>query len=213
MRRLLILVGVLGACSSSTDKDGVVLEDHLVQGISDAAETYTDWDLVGPHVLWSPTLCSAPPLPTAHYSNATGDQAHAQKLYALYSNQAEAYLTMDDEDSSGVPIGTALVKEAFAPVECAAGEAPGEGGLNPYDFDPNPGYVPFTKRDGKTYRTGEALDRFIMLRMPDDTPGTMEGWAFGTVSPNGEVTSAGAVPNCIACHQNAAYDGLFGPKE
>ena len=72
------------------------------------------------------------------------------------------------------------------------------------------GFVPYAERDGQQYTAGEYLGLFVMLKREADSPGTMDGWAFGTVDPDGKVTSAGAVASCIACHRSAPHGGLFG---
>jgi hypothetical protein len=54
-----------------------------------------------------------------------------------------------------------------------------------------------------------------MFKLDPKTPGTDEGWVYGTVSADGkQVTSAGRVESCMRCHQKAPHDRLFGlPKE
>ena len=50
-----------------------------------------------------------------------------------------------------------------------------------------------------------------MFREKKDTPGTDEGWVYGTVTADGKtVTSAGRVASCMKCHVQAKNDRLFG---
>jgi hypothetical protein len=44
-----------------------------------------------------------------------------------------------------------------------------------------------------------------------DEPGSDAGWIYGTVAPDGTVTSAGRVANCMGCHtSDARRERLFG---
>ena len=53
-----------------------------------------------------------------------------------------------------------------------------------------------------------------MFKTDPQTPGTDEGWVYGTVTPDGQqVTSAGRVESCMMCHQGAPHDRLFGLPE
>ena len=50
-----------------------------------------------------------------------------------------------------------------------------------------------------------------MYKTDPKTPGTDEGWVYGTVTADGKkVTAAGRVQSCINCHQDARNDRLFG---
>jgi len=51
------------------------------------------------------------------------------------------------------------------------------------------------------------------LKLAADTPGTDDGFVYGTVTPdNKRVTSAGRVARCMGCHDNAPHERLFGLK-
>ena len=50
---------------------------------------------------------------------------------------------------------------------------------------------------------GRPADLFVMAR-------GAERWIYGTVSADGQVTSAGQVETCIGCHVEATHDRLFG---
>lgn len=220
MRTPLLISLYLTACSVSDpseqdpDPAAAPLAAHLVAPIRDVARACADWDIVGPHVSWSPFLCSSPPAPRALWSEARASSEHAQKLYVLRSNQPKAYLALGEPagalDVARISIGAALVKESYAPVACALDEAPGQRTNEEHRLWSERGFVPFAEKDGRTYRVGEPRDLFVMLKMPAGTPDTMRGWAFGTVTPAGQVTSAGAVGNCVSCHEDAPHDGLFG---
>jgi hypothetical protein len=50
-----------------------------------------------------------------------------------------------------------------------------------------------------------------MFRLDPATPETDEGWVYATVSPQGQVTSAGRVASCMGCHETSAtHERLFG---
>src|SRR5437870_10625362 len=67
------------------------------------------------------------------------------------------------------------------------------------------------RRDGRLYRPAARSGLFIMFKTEPGTPGTDEGWVYGTVTADGkQVTSAGRVESCMACHRDAPHDRLFG---
>ncbi len=217
-----VSAGAAPAANSSTHLDAVAR----------AAAEYRSWGAVGPHVRWAPYLCSAPPPPAAAVSIATGSAGHGRKLYALYASDAAAYLDVTDPTGEAVPFrgdtgrasaaaprpaevpaGFALVKESYAPEVVDAAAVPKRGSREEWRLAEETGFLPFAERDGKTYRTGERRDLFVMAKValaagaPDDTDA---GWIYGTVSPQGEVTSAGRVASCMECHARAPRDRLFG---
>jgi hypothetical protein len=53
-----------------------------------------------------------------------------------------------------------------------------------------------------------------MFRLDPSTPDTDAGWVYATVTPDGQVTSAGRVASCMGCHETSAtHERLFGvPK-
>ena len=104
-------------------------------------------------------------------------------------------------------------RKAFAPVLHAGEHAASPHSTPGWELASSQGYIPFAERDGLTYRIGEPRGLFVMLRLPEDTPGTMDGWAFGTVDPAGRVTGAGAMESCIQCHRTAEHEGLFGWRD
>lgn len=203
-----------------------VADSHAAQQaardtVLQAALAAADYELVGPHVLWSPFLCSAPPAPSVRHSAAPADTGHGRKLYVLRSNDAETYLkhlhgdplaveaNAAVEGPVSIPVGLTLVKQAFAP--------------EPYDGEPPPevtvygsrdglvdGYYPYSERKGRVYRTGEPIGSFVMVKVAPDTPDSERGWIYGTVTPDGEVTSAGRVESCLSCHRKAGDESLFG---
>lgn len=53
----------------------------------------------------------------------------------------------------------------------------------------------------------------VMLKLDPTTPGTDEGWIYGSLSPDGKtVQEAGAIKGCIDCHKAQGKDRLIGPR-
>jgi hypothetical protein len=73
----------------------------------------------------------------------------------------------------------------------------------------NPSFKnPLAQKDGKTYRAARISGLFILAKLDPKTPGTDNGWVYGTVSA-GKVTSAGRVGYCMRCHESKP-DRLYG---
>jgi hypothetical protein len=65
-----------------------------------------------------------------------------------------------------------------------------------------------------TYHAKEKGPLFVMFKVGPRTPGTDEGWVYGTATADGKrVTSAGWVESCMKCRQEAPHDRLFGPPD
>jgi len=205
------------SCAGAETRSGVTAAEpertDVRALVAEAAAGAKAWGVVGPHVLWAPLLCMAPPPPSAHVSRAPDAGPHAHKLFVLRSNDPEAYLKLTGPDTSPgeVPLGLTLVKESYAPIEVdPATVPPPRVGIDHYATQD--GFYRFAKRNGKTYRTGGRRDLFVMVRVAPGTPDSERGWVYGTVTPEGEVTSAGRVASCIECHSDveAGADSLFG---
>lgn len=104
-----------------------------------------------------------------------------------------------------MPVGQTIVKESWQPVEVQDNEkVPAIGPGTKFDFA-------FNSADGKPYRPGKQASLFIMVKTDPKTPGTDQGWVYGTVTRDGKrVTSAGRVQSCMGCHQSAPRDRMFG---
>lgn len=178
--------------------------------IDAAARSTSELPVVGPHLNWSPFLCMMPPAARALLSSVDAEEGHGSKIYALRSNQGEAYMKLGTDEEVELPLFTVLVKEAFAPVLHPGEDAPSPHSTPGWELALSEGYVPFAERDGLTYTTGRPRGLFVMLRLPEGTPDTMDGWAYGTVDPAGRVTGSGAMESCIRCHRTADHGGVFG---
>lgn len=195
-----------------------------------AAESRDAMGLVDDLARWAPALCRAPLGPALRWS-ASGDAAtHGSKVFALYAKDRAAYVELggapgDPRAAKPTPIpalsdcSQVVVKEAFAPMEekplsgdwdviiaCGTvGIAPPSGAANVSRARMRPAV-----KDGVQYGCGEPRGLFVMLRLDPETPGTDDGWVYGTIAPDGRVTSSGRVASCMSCHVGAPHGRLFG---
>ena len=72
--------------------------------------------------------------------------------------------------------------------------------FNPYAVGP----------DGKYYRASKIVGLYVLLEKPKGTPGTDDGFVYGTLTPTGEILSSGRVASCMGCHANAKRGRFFG---
>jgi hypothetical protein len=75
-------------------------------------------------------------------------------------------------------------------------------------------FLPYARKDGHLYHAKEKGPLFVMFKLDPATPGTDEGWVYGTVTADGKtVTGVGKIESCMKCHQDAPHDRLFGLPE
>jgi hypothetical protein len=161
----------------------------------------------------APTNCAGavphPGASRAAFSLSDETDSHGRKLYFLFLRQPEKYAYGIHYRDSKQPIGQVIVKEAWQAVPVAIDRKPTSVGQ---PDDPQ-SYIPFARNPetGQLYRCGERRGLFIMYKLDPATPGTDEGWVYGTVTPEGrQVTSAGPVSNCANCHRDAVHDRMLG---
>ncbi|HET6582755.1 MAG TPA: hypothetical protein VFG69_04895, partial [Nannocystaceae bacterium] len=158
---------------------------------------------------WAPGLCRLPLRGGQHLSRAEG-AAHDGKLFLLWAQDIDAYAKAvgwidrapPTEQAQitgrlGPDVAQVLVKESFAAVPFTPGD--------PVHGQPLHAAV----RDGKPFRAGDAIGLFVMIQLASARPGTDDGWIYGTVAPDGTVTSASDVGACRDCH-GARQNRLFG---
>jgi hypothetical protein len=185
--------------------------------LREIAGEYQKWSCVTPMAKRAPALCRA--VTARDYTperSRSGDLAtHGSKLYYLYVRMRDSYYSVhvnaDDafqgSQSNTSPVGQALVKESWVPVEVDGGTYDGIAGTQPQE-----GMI-ITAADGKRYRLDSAGPLFIMFKMDAVTPGTDQGWVYGTVMPDRKtITSRGRVASCMECHAEGTQDRLFGLK-
>ena len=182
------------------------------------AAEYKQYERVDQTIRWSPTLCRVPPKPPqnlASLSKSDSEETHGKKLYYLYARKPWEYKSnvwgiarTSGEAEVRAPLGQVLVKEAWEPVKVEPLE---KTSSNPAEVKPAAKPKAYAMDGKDTYHAGDKKGLFIMFKTSEDTPGTDQGWVYGTVSADGtKVTSVGLVKNCMQCHQDAAYDRQIG---
>ena len=184
------------------------MDARYVEAIRSAGAAYTKWGRVDELPRQAPTDCAAPSAhPEGQASRVrvseadAASAAHGEKLYYLWASDRAAYLA-----NRATAVGFAIVKEAFAAVpaaKAAVNQAPAA------DYGRVPLPIRTTSIDGKQVEIGKPAGLFVMTKVAA-TDGTDAGWVYGTLAPDGNVTSAGRVTSCIACHVDATHERLFG---
>jgi hypothetical protein len=178
------------------------------------AESYTSYGRVDDEMRWAPWLCRAPLAGQARFSRSADEATHGRKLYSIFAANRNAYLAAANQPS---PVGQVIIKESWVPEE-VSDRKPGKPRWEDTIFSPgkesNPDrtdhFNPYAERDGKVYKAAKKGELFIMMKLDPTTPGSDDGWVYGTVSADGKtVTSAGRVASCMSCHE-PRKDRLFG---
>ncbi len=182
------------------------------------AKQYTKWMRVDERPNVAPLLCRAP-LPSdrgtpsqVRISKATASKSpHGRKLYFLYAKHKHTYLKLTATSNNAVPVGQAIVKQAWHAVP-ATKPAASPNARPSFHYLPPPIRIAKDKR-GRLLTTGKQADLYIIYKLAKSTPGTDDGYVYGTVTADGKtVTSAGRVKRCMGCHDNAPHERLFGLK-
>jgi hypothetical protein len=176
-----------------TEPSGVYDERVLA-----VAAEYQGWGRVDEQLRAAPTACAAPMQPPRARMSASDDGGtHGQKLYSVWAKERAQYA------HDRAPVGQVVVKESWLP------ELVTDLASIPSSLDTT--FHPYARVDGKTYKAGEPAGLFVMMKVgAEATPGTDQGWIYGTISPDGALTSAGLVDTCMGCHESAPHDRLFG---
>lgn len=157
------------------------------------AREYLAWGRVDDELRWAPWLCRQP-RPSLPRLSAAASGGHTQKVYFLYARDRMAYVT---RSASRLQV---IVKESWThrPVDLAHATRVHA--------------APLVARtpEGATVEPDQPAGLFVMMRVDARDPRSDRGWIYGTVSPEGEVTSAGRIAACIGCHVDAGPGRLFG---
>lgn len=207
MRSIWIAVFAVAAarsmCADSATTEAVVNDKSFHEALLKIAAEYTTYGRVDDETRWAPYLCRMPNPSVARVSGSKDSETHGSKLYFLFAKQRKDYLKGGDQT------GQVIVKEGWTPKELPTDtktQAVRVGSEGQRDS-----YIPYAKKDGKLFHAESKHALFIMMKLDPKTPETDNGWVYGTVSPDGkQVTSAGRVSSCMACHQEAKNDRLFG---
>ncbi len=160
-----------------------------------------------------------PPDRVAKVSAGPDSSPHGKKLFYLFVKEPCPL----HDDGSGVvrqPVGQAVVKEGWTPEELRDDGRPVEsasvrrkvkvrraGQWAEQELE----FWPYVRAGGRLYHARQKAGLFVMYKEGPGTPGTDEGWVYGTVTADGRtVTSAGRVATCMGCHKDAPHDRLFG---
>jgi hypothetical protein len=128
-----------------------------------------------------------------HFSRSGDAATHGTKLYWLFVRDGGDYLLSADDQA--VPVGQTLVKEAWTSDVVAT--------------DPGDGRT--LRINGRLHHAGRIKSLFVMTRVATGTPGSDEGWVYGTLTPDGRtVTGSGRIQSCMACHAEAKRERLYG---
>jgi hypothetical protein len=190
------------------EPDHAELDPQQVAAVRLAAAAYTKWGRVDARPNIAPELCRAPlpedyGAPSHVRMSAADDAPHGKKLYYLWASDKRAYL-----GDTALPVGFAIVKESFAAVPSKPIKSPEQPRISmSYDLPPIDWMI---DDDGHYLRAGARKDLYVMVKVGDQ-PGADHGWIYGTVAPDGRVTSAGKVATCMGCHDDGARrERLFG---
>jgi hypothetical protein len=200
----LILAGTASLYSepnSSAEGEGSGQDKEFVKKLQAAAKAYPLFGRVDDEARWAPGLCREPMPAQARFSKSSDETTHGQKLYSLFAKDRDDYMAAPAKAS---PVGQVLIKESWVPEEVKA--RPSSVTIDDTHFDR------YVRRDGKLYKASKLAGLYIMMKLDPKTPGTDEGWIYGTVSADGEtVTSSGRVESCMKCHETKK-ERLFGLK-
>ena len=173
------------------------------------AKDYKSWGRVDDEMRFSPWLCFQPDPALARFSASTDPDTHGRKLYSLFAKDRTAYVRPGK--ATTVAVGQVVVKESWAPEETTEVAARGIEKKKVVRSTGGDTFYPYATRGDKVFKASKPAGLFVMMKLDPKTPGTDDGWVYGTVSADGKtVTSAGKVESCMKCHQDARHDRLFG---
>ena len=187
------------------------------------ARRYREWGRVDEQPHPAPTLCRLPVYPQGFPSHARISRAeaseHAGKLYYLFagrlvgeqalSERAHYIWLKPDPAQDQLPLGFTVVKESWT---TRPGARPSPLPEITSELGSAPAPIDWVEVDGQVLRTDALAGLFVMYKAgPADTPGTDQGWIYGTLDASGEqVTSIGRLEACMNCHEAADHERLFG---
>lgn len=207
--------------ASPTTVDGI--DPRAVNPIREAFGAYRAWGRVDDEMRWAPFKCLTP-MPARPERSAAMDGHHARKLYSLFAKDRAAYVRLAADLPDGaaprrVPNGQTIVKESFIAVREAEDAGAPAARLQALQARAvtDDHFDRYVREGDALYRAGDLAAVFVIVDVRGGSSGvpdaaTDDGWIYGTLTPTGEVTSAGRVASCMECHARAPHDHLFGPK-
>ena len=204
-------LAVLPGCGEKEQQPGRAADGRTAQvaafepRLLEIARTYESFGRIGVAANWAPVYCRAP-LSSPRLSGSRDTATHGRKLYWLFVKEIPAGAAHGYIPPGGVSrIGQVVVKEAWVPEEITGLSEVEAVGRSKGDR------VPYLREDGRWFHAREKAGLFVMFKLDPSTPGTDEGWVYGTVTADGKkVTSSGRVESCRGCHKDAPHDRLFG---
>jgi hypothetical protein len=137
----------------------------------------------------------------ARPSESNDATTHGQKLYSVFAKHHREY-------PDGPQTDQVVVKQSWT-AELVPG-ATFDPSHAQFPSDASDHFYGYVQGDGGVYRAAEPAGLYIMYKLPPTTPDTDEGWVYATLTAAGEVTAAGRVASCMACHEVATHERLFG---
>jgi hypothetical protein len=215
----------LGCSASELPPKPSALPIPFHQDLLKVASDYKEWGRVDDQMGWAALDCQAPLPGQVAFSSSHDERTHGQKLYSLFARHRQDYVALTKGNK--VDVGQVIVKQSWLPEEITdPKQMPGreidatkvvrtknpKAKVQQDGFDPSTDNLyPYVWKGDKVYKATKQGDLFIMMKLDPKTPGTDEGWVYGTVTPDGKnVTSAGKVASCMKCHQEAKCERLFG---
>jgi hypothetical protein len=202
---------------SSVPSEDTARRQEFETRLLEIADSYESYGRIDPAARWAPTDCASPdpPVPQAQFSRSRDTDTHGRKLYWLFAMVHDVFGSYVVKGGTS-PVGQVVVKESWVPEEVSP-DTP----LTPLTrtvkvrvgdrlVEQEDSFLPYARQGGKLYHAKERGPLFVMFKVDPQTPGTDEGWVYGTVAGGKEVTSAGRVASCMRCHQDAPHDRLFG---
>jgi hypothetical protein len=200
------------------------IDEPFHKELLQAAADYKGWGRVDDEMRWAPYLCRMPNPGRPSFSASKDEKTHGQKLYSLFARQRQEYFSLTKDKK--VAAGQVVVKQSWVPEEITDSKEKPDKRTEFVKIirtaDPKSDsktlhlhldadhFYPYAWKGDKVFKASKQADLFIMLKLDPKTPGTDEGWVYGTVSPDGKkVTSAGKIESCMKCHQEAKGDRLF----
>lgn len=179
-------------------------DERFVAEIAKSAASYRRWGRIDERPNIAPGLCRMPrreDYGMASHVRQSKEGPHGTKLYYLWASD-RAYGLLP---KTPLEDGFTIVKESFA----ATPVAPAGAATEPIPLDGVPPPIRWLETDHGKLFAGAPTGLYVMTKLAT-TEGTDEGWIYGTVTPAGEVTSAGRVESCMGCHEAAPHGRLFG---
>lgn len=190
---------------SSDDQQSI--ESHLASTLQSYKE---QMDCVTPIVITSPLRCSFFPSGPV-VSNADQLSQHSGKLYHLFTNDPDGYKRTIDNITEA-PVGLILLKETHIAVELKE-----RSSRVPEELE-SPNHYLLSASTNRTSDSnlvpGEIVELFFMAKIGSESLfATDNGWIYGEMDLDGNITTLTSTGTCKECHVNSPYDRVFGiPK-